>query len=218
MIVFRRFLVAFPLLRRQRRYAANVSKCWKCGDDLDSGALFFCGCARNVVLPSSKRDFFSIFEIPQSMNIDEKMLARKFRELQSKLHPDKFAQKSKTEQQYSLQQSSLVNEGYKTLLNRLSRGFYLLEMRGFTVPDDDHVMEKEFLSEVMEFNEQLEEIENDDHLRETSQLIEDKLTHCWVTSKENYERGNFKETHSWLTKMKYYVNLQQTIKDRLRPS
>ena len=47
-----------------------------------------------------------------------------------------------------------------------------LEMRGFTVPDDDHVMEKEFLSEVMEFNEQLEEIENDDHLRETSQLIE----------------------------------------------
>ena len=53
--------------------------------------------------------------------------------LQRDLHPDRFATRSARERAISMQQSTTVNEAYRTLKAPLARAEYLLALAGHTV-------------------------------------------------------------------------------------
>lgn len=61
-------------------------------------------------------------------NLDLARLEKSFRDLQWRLHPDKFSMKPEAEQNYSAGQSSLVNKAYQTLKDPLARGQYLVRV------------------------------------------------------------------------------------------
>lgn len=84
-----------------------------------------------------------------------KDLTRRFRNMQSEIHPDKFSRRSKKEQQLSSEWSSLVNKAYKTLQAPLARGEYLLKLHGIKLPEGNTMQDAEFLMEMMERNEKV---------------------------------------------------------------
>lgn len=106
-------------------------------------------------------NFFALFDIPASFEIDKQILVSRFRELQTQLHPDKFAAKSDAERRWSLQAASFVNEGYQTLLGDLSRAVYILQINGISIDEEtDTQMDPMFLMEQMELRESIESAES----------------------------------------------------------
>ena len=75
-------------------------------------------------------DYFTVFDLPRRLNLDLAQLERTFYRLSRKFHPDIYAQKSPEEQQWSLDQTSLLNDAYRTLKNPITRTEYLLKLEG----------------------------------------------------------------------------------------
>ena len=118
------------------------------------------------IQPEPAADYFAAFELPRKLHIDLAQLERTFYRLSRKYHPDVYATKSLEEQQWSLDQTSLLNDAYRTLKNPVSRTEYLLRLEGVVLeagksedgaPKDSRVP-PDLLEEVFELNMQLEEM------------------------------------------------------------
>jgi molecular chaperone HscB len=139
--------------------------CWSCGASLP-GAQPFCEQCGKVQAPSADVDYFAALGIPRKLNIDLPALERSFYRLSRKLHPDLYAQAAPREQQWSLDQTSLLNDAYRTLKNPVARTEYLLKLEGVVLeagqgegstPKESRVP-ADLLEEVFELNMQLEEM------------------------------------------------------------
>ena len=73
---------------------------------------------------------FQIFGVPEEFEMDLVALEERYRELQSEVHPDRFAGASQAEQRVSMQLSTRVNEAYQTLKSPLERAGYILQLKG----------------------------------------------------------------------------------------
>ena len=60
-------------------------------------------------------NYFELFELPVSIQIDKAKLAEKYFELQKKYHPDFFVNATEHEQAEALEISSLLNKALKIL-------------------------------------------------------------------------------------------------------
>lgn len=105
-------------------------------------------------------DFFTLFSIPVSFEINIPELTSRYREMQRAVHPDKYANASDAERRISMQMAARVNEGYQVLKDPLARSQYLLELRGISVNDAETSLDNMFLMEQMELREQLGELAN----------------------------------------------------------
>jgi molecular chaperone HscB len=104
---------------------------------------------------------FELFGLPRSFAVDRKMLDTRFRELQRRMHPDRFVNATDTERRLSAQQAMRINEGYQILKDPLLRGRYLLELAGINHNDEHRTTrDARFLMEQMELREALSEVRN----------------------------------------------------------
>jgi molecular chaperone HscB len=104
-------------------------------------------------------NYFELFELPVSFEVNKDTLSQRFRDLQRKVHPDKYVNAPERERRLAMQQVTLVNEAFQTLKNPLSRARYLLQLQGINVQDETNtVMATEFLLQQMELREELAEI------------------------------------------------------------
>lgn len=107
-----------------------------------------------TVLPG---DYFELFDLPQTLIIDEADLQRKFYELSRRHHPDRFAGRSAEEQQQALDMTALLNDAYRTLRDPLKRAEYVLGKEGFDIGEQrSKDVPPELLEEVFELNMMLE--------------------------------------------------------------
>jgi molecular chaperone HscB len=121
-------------------------------------------------------DYFSVFSLPRKLGLDGKALERSFYRLSRELHPDRFAGATAAKQRWSLEQTSLLNDAYRTLKHSISRTEYLLRLEGITVADEKSTAKPpaDLLEEVFELNMQLEEMKMNRQMGEDdSQLRED---------------------------------------------
>ena len=99
-------------------------------------------------------DHFALFGLPRDFSINAAALDSSYRELQAKVHPDRFSQLPEAEKRVSMQWSTRANEAYQTLKKPLSRAIYLLELAGRDVQlEHNTAMPPAFLIEQMELRE-----------------------------------------------------------------
>lgn len=106
-----------------------------------------------------KQNYFELFNLPISPQVDKHDLAGRYRELQRTVHPDRFAAGSDHEQRLSLQYTTLINEAYDVLGSDLKRCIYLLELKGVEISDTEKsTVEPAFLMQQIDLREALDEI------------------------------------------------------------
>lgn len=92
-------------------------------------AAHFCeSCGK--VQPPAPSNYFAFFGLPLRLNLDVAGLEKDFYALSRKLHPDLNAGTGSREQEWSLEQSSMLNDAYRTLKDPIKRTQYLLHLEG----------------------------------------------------------------------------------------
>jgi len=152
-----------------KRAADETQSCWSCGT---MRAVHFCE-ACGKVQPPAPVDYFAFFGLPRKLNLDAAILEKDFYELSRKLHPDLNAKAGSQEQEWSLQQSSLLNDAHRTLKDPIRRTEYLLKLEGVELEEQSktateqarstgeikkQIVPPELLAEVFDLNMQLEEL------------------------------------------------------------
>jgi molecular chaperone HscB len=107
---------------------------------------------------ASTSDCFALFGLTPAFSLDLARLEAAYREVQSKVHPDRFTQAGDAERRASMQMTTRVNEAYRTLRSPVQRARHLLEINGVDVAfETDTAMPRDFLVQQMELREQLED-------------------------------------------------------------
>jgi len=102
-------------------------------------------------------DHFELFGLVPAFALDVARLEAAYRDIQSKVHPDRFAHAGDAERRASMQMTTRVNEAYGTLKSPVQRAKYLLELNGVDVGfETNTAMPRDFLMEQMEIREKLE--------------------------------------------------------------
>jgi molecular chaperone HscB len=103
------------------------------------------------------QNHFDLFGLSPIYSIEGEALERSYREIQSKVHPDRYAHAGDAERRASLQWTTRVNEAYRTLKDPVQRAKHLLELHGVDVAfETNTAMPPEFLMQQMELRESLE--------------------------------------------------------------
>ncbi|MDR2507061.1 MAG: Fe-S protein assembly co-chaperone HscB [Candidatus Accumulibacter sp.] len=103
-------------------------------------------------------DHFALFDLPREFRIDPERLDKRYREMQSMVHPDRYANASEKEKRLSMQWATRINEAYQVLKAPLSRAAYLLRLSGEPLDiGNNTAMPPEFLAEQMEWREAVAE-------------------------------------------------------------
>ena len=139
----------------------------------------------DAIVVSGATTYFELFDLPPRLTIDTAGLERAFYRLSRKLHPDLYARKSAGEQAWSLRQSSLLNDAYRTLKDPIARTEYLLELEGLRRKDENKEeggsakqsrVPADLLEEVFDFNMQLEEMRMNVKMGEDDPELRSDLT------------------------------------------
>ena len=104
------------------------------------------------------KNYFELFDLPVAFDLDSAELAVRYRELQRRFHPDRFASAPAPERLLSVQLTAQINAAFQTLKDPVARARYLLGLQGVdTDQETDTSMSPAFLMEQMELREALAE-------------------------------------------------------------
>jgi molecular chaperone HscB len=104
--------------------------------------------------PDFQRNHFELLGLPVSYSVDPGRLEQGYRDLQSRVHPDRFASGSDAERRVAMQWATRANEAYRTLRDPLGRARYLLQLKGFDTGEETNTsMPADFLMQQMEWRE-----------------------------------------------------------------
>ncbi len=133
--------------------------CWSCSIGHNDSTLFCPHCSK--IQPPPGGDYFSVFGLEPKLNLDLAALEHEFHRLSRKLHPDRFARAEENEKEWSLADTALLNDAYRTLKDPIRRTEYLLKLLGVMELEPKEKSARvpaDLLEEVFELNMQIEEM------------------------------------------------------------
>jgi len=138
--------------------------CWSCAVAHNESTLFCPHCSK--IQPPPGGDYFSVFSLVPKLDLDLGMLEHQFHKLSRKLHPDRFARAGTNEKDWSLADTALLNDAYRTLRDPIRRTEYLLKLHGAEIGEEHAGKDREdpsrvpadLLEEAFDLNMQLEEM------------------------------------------------------------
>ena len=106
---------------------------------------------------TSSGSYFELFGLKPAFALDAGALEKSYREIQTQVHPDRFAHAGDAERRASLQWTTRVNEAYQALRNPVARASHILALHGIDVAfETNTAMPADFLMQQMELRETLE--------------------------------------------------------------
>ena len=155
--------------------------CWSCSIGHNDSTLFCPHCSK--IQPPPGGDFFQVFGLERRFSVDLPMLEHEFHRLSRKVHPDRFARAGENERQWSLADTALLNDAYRTLKDPLHRTEYLLKLEGAEIGEEESGKDRkdpsrvpaDLLEEVFELNMQLEEMRRSRKSGEQDQQLQASL-------------------------------------------
>ena len=175
-----------------------TSSCWSCGT---MRAEHFCT-ACGKVQPPLPVDYFTFFGLARKLELNVPGLEKEFYVLSRKLHPDLYSGADPREQEWSLEQSSQLNDAYRTLKDPIKRTRYLLRLEGVELEEQSktateqarasgnlkkQVVPPDLLEEVFELNMQLEELRAQKKLGEDDPALVEEIGRQKLELEEKHE-------------------------------
>ena len=106
------------------------------------------------------KNYFEIFDVAQTYDVDQKGLLERYLGLQRKFHPDRYIASSEAEKRINMQWVAEINLAFETLSDDLKRSIYLLNLNGHEL-EENPTLDKGILLKQIELREDLEEIKRD---------------------------------------------------------
>jgi molecular chaperone HscB len=172
--------------------------CWSCGT---MRAVHFCS-ACGKVQPPTPVDYFAFFGFQRKLNLDTAVLETEFYALSRRLHPDVFGQADEQERAFSLEQSSMLNDAYRTLKDPIKRTGYLLRLEGIELEEQSkqatekarttgelkkQVVPPDLLEEVFELNMHLEELRMQKKMGEDDPALLEEIGKAKLSLEEKHD-------------------------------
>jgi molecular chaperone HscB len=160
-------------------------KCWNCREPIGIADVFCKNCSKIQPFPEDI-DYFQCIGLGRLLRLDPMVLERRFYELSRRFHPDFHYGKDETERNISLENSALLNKAYRTLKDPFTRVEYLIHLEEGSKGDIAAKVPQEFLEEVFELQESLEEFRSV-ATPDTRQKLEAKLHDAMKTLRGRLE-------------------------------
>lgn len=153
------------------------------------------------------KNYFQLFNLSESCELDLDSLAGTYRELQSEVHPDRFANADERAKLLAIQTSSYINEAYDTLKSPLKRAAYLLTLHQQDIEQvSQSDLSMDLLLEQIQLRETLEELPKDESALAELARIKDEVTAKLELCHQNFA-GKF-ENSNYDGAKKIYHELQ----------
>jgi len=178
------------------------------------------------------------------LDLDLGMLEHQFHKLSRKLHPDRFARASEQEKEWSLADTALLNDAYRTLRDPIRRTEYLLKLRGAEIGEehagkdrkDPSRVPPDLLEEAFDLNMQLEEMRMSKKMGDTDPELQSSLAAAkvkfdgllddvdrdlraqwkiWDSGEESARKESEKKMVSLLDRRRYVNNLVRDVTETL---
>jgi molecular chaperone HscB len=167
------------------------------------------------------QNHFELFGLPVAFDIDAQQLAERYRELQSIVHPDRYANAGDRERRQSIQHAAQVNDAFQTLKSSLRRARYLLQLQGVEFDDEKEThLDPAFLMEQIELREALADVRTKaDPLGGLNNIMADIKARQKVMEGQlrmlfaDTSNDNRLEAKQLVQKMQFLVRLQQEAED-----
>jgi molecular chaperone HscB len=216
--------------------------CWSCAVAHNESILFCPHCSK--IQPPPGGDYFSVFSLVPKLDLDLGMLEHQFHKLSRKLHPDRFARSSSNEKDWSLADTALLNDAYRTLRDPIRRTEYLLKLQGAEIGEehagkdrkDPSRVPADLLEEAFELNMQLEEMRMSKKMGDTDPELQSDLEKAkkkfndmldsvdsdlrgqwrvWDNGDESARKESEKKMVSLLDRRRYVSNLVRDVAETL---
>lgn len=215
---------AEPLVRAAQPHR----DCWSCGaplgvETLDASAgnsnnshIYFCSSCGKIQPLSHASDYFALLHYPApTFNISLEDLESRYKNLQVKLHPDRFAVSSPEEKDYSGDQSAAVNQAYDALRQPLRRAQYILTLAGLGACESLTITDPELLEAAMEAREEVDAAETQKELKKILEKIEAQESLRVEELAEAFSKGDLDEAGKGTMFLRYLTRIKEAIIEKL---
>ena len=170
--------------------------------------------------PDFSRNHFDLLGIPVAFRLESPELERRYRELQSRVHPDRFAAGTDTERRLAMQWATRANEAYRTLRDPVDRARYLLQLKGYDTDEESNTsMPPDFLMQQMEWREGVSEARaarDGDALANLRREMDDARREMLAQLERAIDRdANFDAGCSLVRKLRFLQKLDEEIDEAL---
>ena len=171
--------------------------------------------------PEFSRNHFELLGLPPAYAVDPARLEERYRDLQSRVHPDRFAAAPESERRVARQWAPRANEADRTLRDPVDRARYLLHLKGYDTGEESNTaMPPDFLMQQMEWREAVAEARaardaealcslQADLARERGEML--RLLERAIDVDANYDAGC-----SLVRKLRFLEKLEEEIEDALQ--
>ena len=166
---------------------------------------------------NSSHNFFSLFELPLSCEVDTVLLEQKYKQLQAQLHPDRHLNSESGNKLAVIQQASMLNDAYATLKSPLPRAEHLLQLRGIdTSVYNQADLDKEFLLAQLKLREELEELQlqtKPEALVDLQVKVEKELAAIWTGFSTQFTGGHYQAAYRAFRELQFLQKLLDEIRE-----
>eukprot|EP00210_Caulerpa_lentillifera_P005282 g5046.t1 len=193
----------------------EVRKCLWCQTEAKSEDKFFCQYCQRVLPVNESIDFFTIFNMSPTFEVQISELENTYRKHQMLLHPDKFASKDHKEQDLASKHAMRINKAYQKLKNPLDRAKYLLKLRGFVFDRDQTISDPEFLSEMMELQETVVEMKEKEELQALLDQVDIRRQGLLNSVSNAFTLNDLSMASELVTELSYLERVREQIRDKM---
>jgi molecular chaperone HscB len=198
--------------------------CWSCGASLSaekpdpngSGHTFFCPSCGKIQPLSHDSDHFALFQYQApTFIISPEDLESRYKRLQGKLHPDRFATMPPQEQEHSADQAAAVNQAYHILRQPLRRAQYILTLSGLGACESLTITDPELLEAAMEAREEVDAAESVEELKKLLEKIEAQEQERVEELAEAFAKGDMDSAGKGTVFLRYLTRIKEAIIEKM---
>jgi molecular chaperone HscB len=159
-------------------------------------------------------NYYELFEIDAQPIVAASLVASKYIALQKKYHPDYFTQELENEQADALEMSAHINKAYNIFKNEDKSLAYFLEHHQIITTDEKFNLPQDFLMEVMELNETLED--DTDTTKKIDQFkanLNAGVKELLTTNKTVYTTEELAQLKTYFYQKKYLQRILERLAD-----